>query len=225
MKTIKILFILLIPFTFIACNNDEANKVQEKSEPIESTINENKKDSVNNEEGNLEEDKNEESSTEEDKTVSSSTKNTVEQKEIIIEEESEIIEIEEDPKQEVSDTPVEKNWVEKGEFINSIIGNDLSSDYQGDLLNDAANEVAIQKSIECGGEKCGKIVHLHNYNSTKDIKVAIELSWKINKESKKQKREYLVPAGSKLDLGCSADCSDAKKVKINWKIIGAAYSK
>ena len=127
-------------------------------------------------------------------------------------------------KKQTESIQIKKSWLEKGAFINTEIGKNLSLDYKGDLMNDAAEDVAIQKNKKCGGDNCGKIVHLHNYNDKIDITVAIEISWKKNKETIKEKREYLVPAGNAIDIGCTSDCNTDNNLRVNWKIIGASYS-
>lgn len=119
---------------------------------------------------------------------------------------------------------INKSWIEKRDFINTDLGKALASDYKGDLMNDAAEDVAIQKNKRCGGEDCGKIVHLHNYNSEQKIRIAVEIQWKKDKETTRIKREYLVLPNSALDIGCTTDCSNTDKQKINWKIVGAEYA-
>lgn len=123
-------------------------------------------------------------------------------------------------KKEVED---ELSWEEKGLIINNKQGKEVENNLKGNLLSDAAAEVTIIKGSPCGGENCGKIIHIQNYNSDKNIEVLIEINWKEDGVKAKKKRSYLVSAGDKVEIGCSKKCNDDEVIVFKWKIIGANY--
>ena len=219
------LAILLISFSLYSCGTSDTPvpETKEKGEKIEGKVEgtiEEKEETIEEKEENEEEVEN--SKEEKIEVLKTSTKKEE------ISEDAESKKVEMDTVLQVNEPSetivVKKNWLETGAFINTDIGKKLSLDYKGDLMNDAALEVAFQKNKKCGGENCGKIVHLHNYNTEKKIRIAVEIKWKKEKETIRIRREYVVFPNSAVSVGCTTDCSNSANQKINWKIIGAEYS-
>lgn len=215
--TITFLFTAIL-FIF-SCNNEESNISDEQ--PLD-TLQNIEVDTFNSDVDTSA------SITIEEKESETKTKKVIvrdKEKEVVVKTDTSSVNTEESNEviEEKQEVEVELSWAEKGLFINDKQGKEVDNSQNGELLSDAATEVAIIKNSPCGGENCGSIVRIRNYNSDKIIEVLIEINWKEDGVKTKKKRSYLVSAGDIIEIGCSKKCIDDEVLVLKWKIIGARY--
>ena len=109
------------------------------------------------------------------------------------------------------------------EFAFRGLGKVIQGEVEQNLLNDAVNEVSLERLDRCKDSNCGKKIYLINTNPDKTIAAIVRTNWNFDGKTSTDFREYNIAPDKSLMIGCSRWCVNDDKIKFKRVIVSAEY--